>query len=32
MENYKTAYSLERLDYLRDIFDDEAVTREGALA
>lgn len=29
MENYKTAYSLERLDYLRDIFDDEAVIIVG---
>lgn len=25
MENYKTAYSLERLDYIRDIFADDAV-------
>lgn len=24
MENYKTAYCLKRLDYIRDIFDDEA--------
>lgn len=29
MENYKTAYSLERLDYLRDIFDDDAVIIVG---
>lgn len=29
MENYKTAYSLERLDYIRDIFDDEAVIIVG---
>lgn len=29
MENYKTAYSLERLDYLKSIFDDEAVIIVG---
>lgn len=29
MENYKTAYSLERLDYIRDIFDDEAIIIVG---
>lgn len=29
MENYKTAYSLERLDYLKQIFDDEAVIIVG---
>lgn len=29
MENYKTAYSLERLDYLKDIFDDDAVIIVG---
>ena len=29
MENYKTAYSLERLDYLRDIFADDAVIIVG---
>lgn len=31
MENYKTAYSLERLDYLRDIFADDAVIIVGNL-
>lgn len=29
MENYKTAYSLERLDYIRDIFADDAVIIVG---
>lgn len=29
MENYKTAYSLERLDYLRDIFADDALIIVG---
>lgn len=29
MENYKTAYSLERLDYLREIFADDAVIIVG---
>lgn len=29
MENYKTAYSLSRLDYIKNIFDDEAVIIVG---
>ncbi|MCM1491447.1 MAG: hypothetical protein NC095_11585 [Muribaculum sp.] len=29
MENYKTAYSLERIDYIRDIFSDDAVIIVG---
>ncbi|MBR5478012.1 MAG: LPP20 family lipoprotein [Bacteroidaceae bacterium] len=29
LENYKTAYSLERLEYLRDIFSDDAVIIVG---
>lgn len=29
MENYKTAYSLERLDYIRDIFADDATIIVG---
>ena len=29
LENYKTAYSLKRLDYLRQIFDDNAVIITG---
>jgi len=29
MENYKTAYSLERTDYIRDIFADDAVIIVG---
>jgi hypothetical protein len=29
LENYKTAYSLERLDYIRDIFADDAVIIVG---
>ena len=29
MENYKTAYSLERIDYIRDIFADDAVIIVG---
>ncbi len=32
MENYKTAYSLERLDYLRDIFADDAVINQSPIA
>lgn len=31
MENYKTAYSLERLDYIRDIFADDAVIISGTV-
>lgn len=31
LENYKTAYALKRLDYIRDIFDDNAVIRIGAI-
>ena len=29
LENYKTAYSLKRLDYLRQVFDDNAVIITG---
>ncbi len=29
LENYKTAYGLERLDYIRSLFDDEAVIIVG---
>lgn len=29
LENYKTAYSLKRLDYLRSVFDDNAVIITG---
>ena len=32
MENYKTAYSLERLDYIRNIFADDAVIIIGNVA
>lgn len=32
LENYKTAYSLERIDYLRSIFDDDAVIIVGHVA
>lgn len=32
LENYKTAYALERLDYIRTIFDDNAVIIVGKLA
>lgn len=32
MENYKTAYSLERLDYIRSIFADDAVIIVGNVA
>lgn len=32
LENYKTAYSLERLEYLRDIFSDDAVIIVGNVA
>lgn len=32
LENYKTAYSLKRLDYLRSIFDDDAVIIVGHVA
>ena len=31
LENYKTAYALERIDYLRDIFDDNAVIIVGSV-
>ncbi len=31
MENYKTAYSLERIDYIRDIFADDAVIIRGSV-
>lgn len=31
MENYKTAYSLERLDYIRAILDDDAVIITGTV-
>ena len=31
LENYKTAYALKRLDYIRDIFDDNAVIITGAV-
>lgn len=32
LENYKTAYALERIDYLRKIFDDDAVIIVGHVA
>ena len=32
MENYKTAYALKRTDYIRTIFDDEAVIIVGGVA
>lgn len=32
LENYKTAYALERLDYLRDIFSDDCVIIIGHVA
>lgn len=32
LENYKTAYSLERLDYIRDIFADDAIIIVGNVA
>lgn len=32
LENYKTAFALERLDYIRTIFDDNAVIITGKLA
>lgn len=32
MENYKTAYSLKRLDYIRDIFDDNAIIITGRVS
>ena len=32
LENYKTAYSLKRLDYIRTIFDDDAVIIVGHVA
>lgn len=32
LENYKTAYALERIDYLRSIFDDDAVIIVGHVA
>ncbi len=32
LENYKTAYALKRLDYLRQIFDDNAVIIVGHIA
>ena len=32
LENYKTAYALKRLDYLRTIFDDDAVIIVGHVA
>ncbi len=32
LENYKTAYALKRLDYLRAIFDDDAVIIVGHIA
>lgn len=31
LENYKTAYCLKRLDYIRSIFDDEAVIIVGSV-
>lgn len=31
LENYKTAYALKRLDYIRDIFDDNAVIITGTV-
>ncbi len=32
LENYKTAFALERLDYLKDIFDDNAIIITGTVA
>jgi hypothetical protein len=32
LENYKTAFALERLDYIRSIFDDNAVIIVGKIA
>lgn len=32
MENYKTAYSLKRLSYIRDIFDDNAIIITGRVS
>ena len=32
LENYKTAYALERIDYLRSVFDDDAVIIVGHVA
>lgn len=32
LENYKTAFALERLDYIRTIFDDNAVIITGKIA
>lgn len=32
LENYKTAYALKRIDYLRSIFDDDAVIIVGHVA
>jgi hypothetical protein len=32
LENYKTAYGLKRLDYIRSIFDDDAVIIVGSVA
>ena len=31
LENYKTAYALKRLDYIRSIFDDDAVIITGSI-
>jgi len=31
LENYKTAYALKRLDYIKSIFDDEAVIITGTI-
>lgn len=31
LENYKTAYALKRLDYIRSIFDDDAIIITGAV-
>ena len=31
LENYKTAYALKRLDYIRSIFDDDAVIITGSV-
>lgn len=32
LENYKTAYGLKRLDYIRSVFDDDAVIIVGSVA
>ena len=32
LENYKTAYCLKRLDYIRDIFSDDAIIIVGNVA